>query len=370
MTEPGQDLAVPEPERSPSQRAADLTVGAAVTAARAGAATVRLALLPARLLLNAPVVAREAKASEARLRETGHDVVERGRRTLETAAQELLASHAARRVVDGALAGPLPEELAQSLADNRVLERLVESPAFEQALADALASPAAHRLTDRVVESPEVEQAVERVASSPAVRHAVVSQTTSFADEVAAGVHRRAAAADDRVAGAARRLVGRAPGDGSYAGLAARGLAFVLDLLVLAVLTAVAGAIVALVDSLFELRPEWLVAFLVGAEGLLLTCAYFLLFWTVVGRTPGMHALRIRVVDPRGRPPRFGRAFVRLVGTVVAIVPLFAGFIPVLLDGRRRALQDYVAGTTVVRAPDPLEPQPGDAAATAASIVG
>jgi uncharacterized RDD family membrane protein YckC len=373
VSEPSNEIAVPETgqERSASARAGDLALGAAVTTARAGAAVARLALLPARMLLNAPIVAREARASEARMRATGQDVVERGRRTVEAAVQDLLASDAAKRAVDGALAGPLPEEIARSLADHRVLERLVESPAFEQALADALRTPAAHGLTDRVIASPELEQTIERVASSPAVRQAVTNQTKGFADEVAAGVHRRAAAADDRATRTARRLVGRAPADGPYAGLVARGLAFVLDVLILAGLTAAAGAIVALIDQLVELRPDWLAAFLVGGEGVVLTCAYFLLFWTVVGRTPGMHALRIRVVDRHGLPPGFGRALVRLVATVIAIVPLFAGFLPVLVDGRRRALADYLAGTTVVLAGEAdAAAQPVDAAATAASMVG
>jgi uncharacterized RDD family membrane protein YckC len=41
---------------------------------------------------------------------------------------------------------------------------------------------------------------------------------------------------------------------------------------------------------------------------------------------------------------------VRLVGLVLAIVPLFAGILPALVDDRRRALQDFLAGTTVVYA--------------------
>ena len=32
----------------------------------------------------------------------------------------------------------------------------------------------------------------------------------------------------------------------------------------------------------------------------------------------------------------------------LAIIPCFAGFVPVLFDSRRRALQDYMAGTVVV----------------------
>jgi len=43
-----------------------------------------------------------------------------------------------------------------------------------------------------------------------------------------------------------------------------------------------------------------------------------------------------------------GRAIVRTVGLALAIIPLFAGFIPALFDGRRRALPDYLAGTVVL----------------------
>lgn len=54
----------------------------------------------------------------------------------------------------------------------------------------------------------------------------------------------------------------------------------------------------------------------------------------------------------------------RFVGLLLAIVPLFAGFLPMLVDLRRRGLQDYVAGT-VVRCTDratPVSPVPHDAA--------
>jgi hypothetical protein len=39
---------------------------------------------------------------------------------------------------------------------------------------------------------------------------------------------------------------------------------------------------------------------------------------------------------------------VRLVGLGLAIIPLGAGFLPVLVDDRRRALQDFLAGTVVL----------------------
>ena len=59
---------------------------------------------------------------------------------------------------------------------------------------------------------------------------------------------------------------------------------------------------------------------------------YFVLFWSVTGQTPGMRAMRFASSGRTGRPPSFWRAFVRLIGLLLAIVPLFAGFLPVLFD--------------------------------------
>ena len=38
----------------------------------------------------------------------------------------------------------------------------------------------------------------------------------------------------------------------------------------------------------------------------------------------------------------------RLLGLALSIIPCFAGFLPALVDGRRRALQDFIARTLVV----------------------
>jgi uncharacterized RDD family membrane protein YckC len=61
-----------------------------------------------------------------------------------------------------------------------------------------------------------------------------------------------------------------------------------------------------------------------------------------------MRLLRLRVAGPDGDPPRLGRSLLRLVGLGLAIVPLFAGFLPVLIDERRRGLHDFLAGTVVL----------------------
>ena len=76
-------------------------------------------------------------------------------------------------------------------------------------------------------------------------------------------------------------------------------------------------------------------------------------FWSVTGQTPGTRLMHLRVVARDGAPPRPARALVRLVGLALAIVPLAAGFIPVLIDDRRA---DILAGTFVVYADRELAP--------------
>jgi uncharacterized RDD family membrane protein YckC len=53
-----------------------------------------------------------------------------------------------------------------------------------------------------------------------------------------------------------------------------------------------------------------------------------------------------RASDPTSAA--IGRSLLRLMGLVLAIVPLFAGFLPVLFTDRRRGLPDFLAGTVVV----------------------
>jgi uncharacterized RDD family membrane protein YckC len=134
-----------------------------------------------------------------------------------------------------------------------------------------------------------------------------------------------------------------------YAGIATRAVALVVDVALVSAIVVVGAGLLGLVASLVgELRPQWLVATLVGCAWGLTVTIYFVLFWSVTGQTPGMRAMRLRVVTADGTPPSFWRALVRLIGLLLAIVPLFAGFLPVLFDARRRALPDYLARTVVL----------------------
>ncbi len=269
---------------------------------------------------------------------------------LEAAADDVLVPELAR-LIDGALASTLPEDVARSLVTHRVLERVVEelaaSGALDKAVEGALKSPRATELTDRIVHSEAMQQAIREVVAGPEVRAALAQQTTGLAEELVVGVRNRAFRLDDQAERAVRRPP--RPARSPFAGIATRAVALAIDASVIVVafasLAAVAGVIASLVGGL---RPEWLAGILLGSGLALLAGGYFVLFWSGAGQTPGMRLLHLRVRGHTGDPPSFGRAVVRAVGTLIAIVPFFAGYLPVLFDERRRGLPDFLAGTEVV----------------------
>jgi uncharacterized RDD family membrane protein YckC len=134
-----------------------------------------------------------------------------------------------------------------------------------------------------------------------------------------------------------------------YAGLATRAVALAIDLALAQLAVAFGLAVLSLVASLVgELRPAWLVGALLAVGWIVVVGSYLVLFWSVVGQTPGMRAMHVRVVDANGDPPSLGRAIVRFFGLILAIIPLFAGFLPVLVDDRRRGIHDMLARTVVL----------------------
>jgi uncharacterized RDD family membrane protein YckC len=270
---------------------------------------------------------------------------------LEDAVDEVLSAPEIARVLDRALAGSLPEEFARSLVRHRVLERiareLAASGELERLVNTALASPQTAELTDRVLASDETRSALRHVASSPELREAITSQTVGLAEEVVGGVRASAARLDDRAERAVRRKVRseRCP----YAGIATRGVALATDAAATIVIFMSIVGMAALVSSLVGgLRPEWLVGVLLGSGWMLVVGTYFVLFWSGAGQTPGMRLLHLRLEGPSGGSLSLGRSLVRFVGLLLAIVPMFVGFLPVLFTERRRALPDFLAGTVVV----------------------
>jgi uncharacterized RDD family membrane protein YckC len=142
-----------------------------------------------------------------------------------------------------------------------------------------------------------------------------------------------------------------------------RGLAGFVDLLVILpvslLLCKVAGSLagLSLPPSRVQGLDFWLDLLLagdgtlIGALGLTLAIAslYSLIFHISMGRTIGMRALKLRIIDVYGDQPSTNRALARTAGYVLAVASLGLGFIWIAFDSEKRGLHDWLAGTYVVK---------------------
>ena len=156
----------------------------------------------------------------------------------------------------------------------------------------------------------------------------------------------------------------------SYEGLSIRAIAFAVDAaLINAIAITVAGAVALLLSVLSV--PDWVGTALLAVGGvafLLWSIGYFVVFWSTTGQTPGGRLMRIRVCRARdGAVLGPGRSLMRVVYLTLAAIPLLAGFLPILVDDRRRGLHDMLAGTVVVSVPSPYSVA-GDAPPDAALL--
>jgi uncharacterized RDD family membrane protein YckC len=176
-----------------------------------------------------------------------------------------------------------------------------------------------------------VSLAEERPRTGPAPR--IVPER---AREVASRVHTEPAAEE------------RAP---SYVGLVTRVIAFALDAALINLVALLVGVAVGLAVSILDLPSgsKDALAAVGGVAWFLWSAGYFVVCWATTGQTPGDRLFKFRVVDAGDftpLPPR--RAVLRLIFLALAAIPLFAGFLPILVDDRRRGVHDMVARSVVV----------------------
>jgi uncharacterized RDD family membrane protein YckC len=138
-----------------------------------------------------------------------------------------------------------------------------------------------------------------------------------------------------------------------YVGLATRAVSFALDAAVIDLVAIIVGIGAALILSLLHLPGDvkTVLAVIGAVAAILWSIGYFVVFWSTTGQTPGARVMQIRVVTDDGTRLKPRRALVRCAGVLLAALPLFAGFIRILFDPRRRGFQDRLAGTLVIEAP-------------------
>jgi len=179
----------------------DLAAGVALAGLRAGLAAGHLALAPARVALNAPLVGPMLRRRADELAHDGRLARARALVRAEELAAVIAASPQMERVAARALESAEVDRLIGTVLDHerteQVIESVLASPGLERLVVRVLESRLVDDLTERVLHSPEMERVVEYVATSPQVLDAVSRQTRSLADEMASNARRRAGSVDD-----------------------------------------------------------------------------------------------------------------------------------------------------------------------------
>lgn len=152
--------------------------------------------------------------------------------------------------------------------------------------------------------------------------------------------------------GATGVVVAAEPAPVRYVGLATRVISFAIDAAVVNLVAVVVGLGASLILSLLHL-PSVIKAILVvigSVAYIVWIVGYFVMFWSTTGQTPGARLMQIRVVTADGGRVKPHRALIRCAGVLLAAIPLFAGFVLILFDDKRRGFQDRFAGTLVIEA--------------------
>jgi uncharacterized RDD family membrane protein YckC len=138
---------------------------------------------------------------------------------------------------------------------------------------------------------------------------------------------------------------------GHYAGPASRLVALAGDLAAsTAAFTATAVTISWLLSVIFGVEFDTTQRFVPGWVAAL--AVWYLLWWwgsvSIVGRTPVMALVGLKVVSRDGSPIRTGRALLRTLVLPFSLGLFGAGLLLSLIDRERRAFHDLVAGTALV----------------------
>ena len=151
------------------------------------------------------------------------------------------------------------------------------------------------------------------------------------------------------VVGGAAVQVAPAP-EQHFVGVVTRATSWVLDAVAINVVAIITGLGAELILSIFPVSPDFasILKPIAGAIYLVWCGAYFVVFWSWTGQTIGARTMQIRLVMANGGRVRPVRALLRWIGMNLAMLPLFAGFAPILFG--RRGFPDWLAHTEVVEA--------------------
>jgi len=129
------------------------------------------------------------------------------------------------------------------------------------------------------------------------------------------------------------QAAGPAPGL-VYGGFWIRFVAYIIDAILIGIVYSVAFAISAALGVLVYV----------------VALAYFPVCWGALGQTIGMMPFGLRVVRAEdGGKITWTNAILRLIGFIIAAIPLYIGLIWAAFDPRKQGWHDKIGGTVVVK---------------------
>ena len=135
-------------------------------------------------------------------------------------------------------------------------------------------------------------------------------------------------------------VAGTAAVSSEKAGFGIRVVAFVIDAIILAIITSVLNSILFAGDT-------------VRGNGLstLVGLAYSMYFWSTYGhgQTVGNRVMKLRVVKTDGSELTLTDSFIRYVGLILSFLCIFIGVIWVAFDANKQGWHDKIASTYVVK---------------------
>ena len=139
---------------------------------------------------------------------------------------------------------------------------------------------------------------------------------------------------------------GPAPGM-TFASPGSRLVAYILDIIIQFLAVVLLGVLAIVLSALF-----FLLGVIPAIAIIVVSVGYFPFFWARDGQTPGMNAMKIKVVrDADGGPITAGSAVLRLIGLWIGLAVFYIGVIWIFVDKRKRGWQDLIGGTVVVDVP-------------------
>jgi uncharacterized RDD family membrane protein YckC len=134
-----------------------------------------------------------------------------------------------------------------------------------------------------------------------------------------------------------------------YVGFWKRLLAFVIDMLILLVITVPLLLAIYGREYMALAKESGFAGFWDFMIQVVFPTIAVILLWKYRGATPGKMAVSARIVDAEtGGAPSTGRLVARYFAYIVSMLPLFAGFLWIAFDRRKQGFHDKIAGTLVV----------------------